>query len=292
MDAALGPGALTGQRARARGAIVLLAVIVAGAVASEAAAHHAVITQARYCGNPVNKVFVTASAWEGVGKIGSTRWKQSRTNQDIGMVVDAPPLSLPMFLPTEGAFSEANGFSFETQFNFTGSQVAVAVRANGLWGDGRRRGDAVQVTLNPKTCSGPRDRFVRVNGKRLKCTVVGNGRANTLSGTPGRDVICGFGGRDRLWAGKGNDVVAGGAGADLLLGVAGRDFLLGGAKSDELEGGGGRDRLSGGRGPDTLLARDGLRDKVSGGPQHDRAQIDCDRDRRISIEGTFAPPCG
>ena len=33
-------------------------------------------------------------------------------------------------------------------------------------------------------------------------------------------------------------------------------------------------------------------DTVSGGPQQDRAQIDCDRDRRISIEGTFARPCG
>ncbi len=115
MDAALGPGALTGQRARARGAIVLLAVIVAGAVASEAAAHHAVITQARYCGNPVNKVFVTASAWEGHGPIGTPRWKKSRTNADVGILGRrrSPPPNLPM----AGAFSEANGFFFKTQIS-------------------------------------------------------------------------------------------------------------------------------------------------------------------------------
>ena len=273
-----------------RAAVALLAVVVAGVFAAEARAHHALVTEARYCGN-TDTVFVTASAWEGIGQIGTPRWKKSRTNADVGIWagVGSPPPNLP----TAGAFSEANGFFFKTQVpNVTSPQVTVAARANVKWGDGRRRGDATSVTLNPVTCSGPRDRFVRVNGKWLRCTVVGNGRANTLSGTPGRDVICGFGGRDRLWAGRGNDVVVGGRGADLLLGVAGRDFLLGGAKSDELKGGGGRDRLAGGRGRDTLLARDGLRDKVSGGPGHDRAQIDCDRDRRISIEGTFAPPCG
>lgn len=292
MDAALGPGALTGQRARARGAIVLLAVIVAGAVASEAAAHSAHITQLRYCAN-MNTVFVTVSAWEGKGKIGSATWKRSRTHQDIGMVVGAPPLSVPPILQTVGAFNEANGFFFKTQVIVASApEIAVVVRANGPWQDGRQRGPATQMTVQSENCSGPAPRFVRVNGKRLRCTVVGNGRANTLSGTPTRDVICAFGGRDRVWAGGGNDVVVGGAGPDRLLGVRGNDFLLGGKRADELVGARGRDRLSGGPGPDTLLARDGLIDRVAGGSQHDRAQVDCGRDRRISIEGTFAPACG
>jgi hypothetical protein len=285
---------VTGHRTRA--AIAAVAVVAAGVFAAQARAHHADLTQARYCGN-IDTVFVTASAWEGIGQVGSRRWKRSRTNADVGIYLDTAPMhpntnGLPR---RSGAFNEANGFSFKAQITgVTDPQVVVAARAvfQSRWGDGNGRGDATEVTLEPQNCSGPRDRFVRVNGKRLKCTVVGNRRANTLSGTPRRDVICGFGGRDRLWAGRGNDVVVGAGGADLLLGVAGRDFLLGGAKSDELNGGRGRDRLSGGRGADTLLARDGLRDKVSGGGQHDRAQVDCDRDRRISIEGTFAPPCG
>lgn len=276
-----------------RAAITLLAVVVAGVFAAEARAHHALLTEARYCGN-IDTVFVTASAWEGTGEIGSARWKKSRTNVDIGIYLGDPPGPLDTNGPTNatGAFNEANGFSFKAQITgVTGAQVLVAARARVKWPGNIPRGDATEVTLQPENCSGPRDRFVWVNGKRLRCTVVGTGHADTLSGTPGRDVICGFGGRDRIWAGRGNDVAVGGAGADLLLGVAGRDFLLGGPRADEIRGGGGRDRLSGGRGPDTLLARDGLRDRVSGGPQQDQARVDCSLDRRISIEGTFSPHC-
>lgn len=86
--------------------------------------------------------------------------------------------------------------------------------------------------------------------------VVGTALAETLTGTPGRDVICGGGGKDTL------------------RGLGGDDLLLGGAGADRLVGGGGRDRLLGGAGNDTLVARDGKRDVLDGGPGRDRASVD------------------
>ena len=109
----------------------------------------------------------------------------------------------------------------------------------------------------------------------LPATIVGTGRADTLVGTPARDVIVGLGGpdlvrgraaNDRVCAGRGADTVVGGRNSDRVEGGRGRDVLRGGRHDDRLDGGAGIDRLfagrsrgesdllSGGRGDDRLLA--------------------------------------
>jgi Ca2+-binding RTX toxin-like protein len=97
----------------------------------------------------------------------------------------------------------------------------------------------------------------------------------TIVGTPGRDVLVGTSGRD---------VICGGGGDDVILGRGGNDSLRGGSGNDRLIGGGGSDRLQGGSGDDTLIALDGQRDLLVGGPGRDRARADRVLDTRISVE--------
>ena len=110
------------------------------------------------------------------------------------------------------------------------------------------------------------------------CTITGTPGNDTLNGTPGRDVICGL---------AGDDVIRGAGGNDTLRGDAGKDRVFGGAGNDSLEGGAGADSLAGEGGRDILLARDGVRDTVDGGPQQDWAVRDRRRDvvRHVEIVG-------
>ena len=70
------------------------------------------------------------------------------------------------------------------------------------------------------------------------------------------------------------DVLVGLARADVLCGFAWRDKLTGGAGPDVLDGGPDPDVLDGGAGDDLILARDGRKDVVRGGPGFDRARVD------------------
>jgi hypothetical protein len=90
----------------------------------------------------------------------------------------------------------------------------------------------------------------------------------------GYDVLLGRGGDDRL---------AGGWQKDRLFGGAGADRLRGGPHADRLVGDAGHDDLGGETGDDLLLARDGTRDVLWGGPGFDRATTD-HVDRRAGIE--------
>ncbi len=98
------------------------------------------------------------------------------------------------------------------------------------------------------------------------CTMTGDGGADSLGGTAGRDVMCGLGGRDRLRGNGGHDVVLGGGGSDLLQGKGGSDRLdggpgndraFGGAGADDMRGSSGNDILGGGLGPDGLSGGSG-----------------------------------
>ena len=60
-----------------------------------------------------------------------------------------------------------------------------------------------------------------------KATIVGNGKANTLTGTPQRDVI---------WAGDGNDKISGLGGNDLICAGGGADRIAGGPGDDTIYG--------------------------------------------------------
>lgn len=82
--------------------------------------------------------------------------------------------------------------------------------------------------------------------------VVGTAAAETLRGSPTRDIICGLAGNDRLVGLDGNDVLLGGTGTDTLLGGDGNDSLSGDAGSDDLDGGTGTDTCDGGPGRNTL----------------------------------------
>ena len=93
------------------------------------------------------------------------------------------------------------------------------------------------------------------------------------------------------------DVIAGGSGDDEIHGQDGPDHLRGGPGSDKLDGGPGGDDIAGnqrfdihigGPGRDTILANDGIRDDVRGGPGRDRARVDPE-DTTTSIEDFITP---
>ena len=90
----------------------------------------------------------------------------------------------------------------------------------------------------------------------LKATIVGNDKANAITGTPQRDVSASRGGNDTVRGIGGNDVICGGDGADTILGGDGNDRIWGEAdllRIDQF----GRvvkkgDSISGGAGDDTI----------------------------------------
>jgi TolB protein len=83
------------------------------------------------------------------------------------------------------------------------------------------------------------------NGRR--CTIVGTVATDELAGSAAADVLCAFGGSDRV---------------------------SGGSRGDVVDGGPGKDALDAGTGNDLILARDGRKDIVRGGPGFDRARVD------------------
>lgn len=125
---------------------------------------------------------------------------------------------------------------------------------------------------------------------------LGNGLANLIVGSRGRDFINSFDGDDRVDCGDGDDLATGGQGNDTLLGGSGDDQLWdyfgnnnlrGGTGNDSLEAGSGQDTLSGGGGADTFVfataqaagrggARDLITDFVSGRDTVDLQHIDAD----------------
>ena len=100
------------------------------------------------------------------------------------------------------------------------------------------------------------------------CTMTGDGGADSLGGTAGRDVVCGLGGADRIRGQGGHDVLLGGAGGDLLQGKTGSDRLDGGPGNDRAFGGAGADDMRGGSGNDVLGGGLGS-DRMSGGSGRD-----------------------
>lgn len=91
---------------------------------------------------------------------------------------------------------------------------------------------ATSSTTLPRTAS----RSVVSEG--FACTLIGTPGADTLTApTSTRAVVCGLGGADRLSGAGGNDQLYGGDGNDVLNGGAGDDVLTGGPQDDTLDGG-------------------------------------------------------
>jgi Ca2+-binding RTX toxin-like protein len=146
--------------------------------------------------------------------------------------------------------------------------------------------------------------------------IVGGGGANTLTGTPGRDVMCGGAGNDVIRAFEGGDFVAGGPGddvvgpgdgdddafgnegtdlldyADLAVGV--RVDLRGGSSSgagadtiggfESARGGRRNDRLRGTEAGNRLVGGKG-RDRLSGMAERDRLAGGPGKDRLVGGKG-------
>ena len=120
---------------------------------------------------------------------------------------------------------------------------------------------------------GGNDTFISTGARGVFCD--GGAGDDAFSGGVHADFCFGGPGDDELNGGGGPDDLEGGRGADTIRGGPGRDYLVGGRRGDLLIGGDGREfAISGGRGNDTLRARDGLRERVEGGPGSDRARVD------------------
>lgn len=122
-------------------------------------------------------------------------------------------------------------------------------------------------------------------------TIVGTDNAETINGTPGRDiilagdgadtirggdgndVICGGDGRDRIRAGRGADLIDGGPQRDRIWGEAGADTIIGGTGSDRIVGNNGTDTIEGMGGSDRIKAGPGD-DTITGGGGDDRIEGD------------------
>lgn len=117
-----------------------------------------------------------------------------------------------------------------------------------------------------------------VNGLGDDDIIYGSFGADTLNGDGGNDQIFGDNGSDTLNGGAGNDELEGGAGNDTLNGDAGDDILDGGVGFDTLNGGAGADTLTGGSERDTFVldAAGGVADAdtVTDFSASDRDEID------------------
>lgn len=111
-----------------------------------------------------------------------------------------------------------------------------------------------------------------LTGRRGADTLMGGGHGDSLFGGLGGDILFGGKGRDTLTAGGGDDEIKGGSGVDLIYGGRGDDRISGGDQSDSLVGDGGDDTLIGGGQQDTLRGGAGD-DLLRGGGDADRFQF-------------------
>jgi Ca2+-binding RTX toxin-like protein len=127
-------------------------------------------------------------------------------------------------------------------------------------------------------------------------TFTAGGNGHSFDGQAGDDVCLGSAtfdfceggpGADKLTGGGAADDLFGGSGADTIHGGPGRDGIFAGSGNDLLFGGDGRDFMNGAGGDDELRARDGIRDRITGGAGFDRARVDRGLDAVASIEVFF-----
>jgi len=206
-----------------------------------------------------------------------------------------------------GAFALLDGGAGGDTMGGIGAEVdyrarvnPVIVVGNGVADDGEAgEGDNVSPDVDIVLGGSAGDTFTDVDaaGRGGNDTFTSTGAGGLFGdGGSGDDVFIGGAGEDFCFGGRGedhlngrggSDDLEGGGGADTIRGGRGRDFLLGGPDDDLLIGGAGREfGIDGGLGDDTLRARDGLRERVSGGGGSDRARVDS-IDIVSSIEAFF-----
>jgi RTX calcium-binding nonapeptide repeat (4 copies) len=146
---------------------------------------------------------------------------------------------------------------------------------------------------NDRICAGPGSDDVHGGGGADRIAGEG-GDDSFVDGGAGNDLVIGGRGNDgMMWGAEGDDEVRGGDGRDFIDGLEGDDVLAGGPGRDELYGDDGDDRLVGGPGDDRslsgdagedvmrgsagrdeLFAEDGEPDRLNGGRERDRCDID------------------
>ncbi|MFD0915544.1 calcium-binding protein [Pseudahrensia aquimaris] len=94
--------------------------------------------------------------------------------------------------------------------------------------------------------------------------IIGDGDAENITGSEGRDHIISNGGNDGIDGGEGNDLIEAGDGGDTVIGGLGDDEIYGGAGSDDLFGGSNNDTIFGGSGDDFIEGNSG-NDTIVGG---------------------------
>jgi Ca2+-binding RTX toxin-like protein len=172
----------------------------------------------------------------------------------IGTLVDLDglPLGGITYQWQEGdgiVFNSIDGATDAT-FTPTQAQVGLQLRVVAVYTD--NRGFEEQVLSAPTDVVGD--------------LIIGNGFANTLTGTIGQD---------RIEARAGHDFLFGLEANDILIGEDGNDNINGGTGNDQLEGGAGFDFLDGGTGDDIM----------SGGTENDVYVVDSIGDQVIELAG-------
>ncbi len=144
----------------------------------------------------------------------------------------------------EGVWTDipgATGDSYQVTVDYVGEALRVATSYTdnrGFSSSGTNQSEGVVYSDPTVPVAVPDD------------AIVGDGAANTLTGTANADFMLGLGGDD------------------VLLGLGGNDRLLGGAGDDILDGGTGADAMSGGLGNDTYVvddAGDGVSESAASG---------------------------
>ena len=119
-------------------------------------------------------------------------------------------------------------------------------------------------------------------------SIFGGGGPDTIRNEAKNGLVHGANGDDLIFGGDGPQALWGEGGDDTLRGLDGDDFLLGNRGADIFLPGPGNDSVAGGHGPDTIFARDGQRNRLSGGPgKEDRARVDRELDKVYDMEGLF-----
>jgi Ca2+-binding RTX toxin-like protein len=163
-----------------------------------------------------------------------------------------------------GADDMSGGSSFGDTVDYSSRTNGVFVTFDGVRNDGEPGENDLLRDITQVIGGSGNDRII--GDER------GNERSNRLHGGGGDDTIDGGEGPDTLFGEDGNDEIRGGPGSDHVEGGAGNDLL----DADDVEPNqlGAGDRLFGGGGNDRLLAVDGFRDLVRGGPGGDTADAD------------------
>ncbi len=122
------------------------------------------------------------------------------------------------------------GPGIDTLIGGTGDDVYVVGQGDILSEAAGAGRDEVRTDLAAWTLAGNLDDLVFTGS--VAARGVGNGLANTITGTAANDTLIGGAGDDRLFGSAGNDRLNGGTGNDTLEGGAGTDTLTGDAGAD------------------------------------------------------------